>query len=135
MGNHSGIMRATLSALALQACLHMASSATLQVDFSNLTELVNPSLLVPLKRTLEVTVKINGTTQELLDPSLLTPKKRMAEARTFSGQCGCGYSNTNPAASGRIVGGQEVNPMHKSAKWRSCSHHHFDHDNDNNNNH
>ena len=24
---------------------------------------------------------------------------------------------------------------HKSAKWRSCSHHHFDHDNDNNNNH
>ena len=94
------------SALALQACLHLASSATLQVrslfnspgshldeffgnaqirktrppffnfpylipfglvgvpnfvfawkpqvNFSNLTELVNPSLLVPLKRTLEV---------------------------------------------------------------------------------
>ena len=25
---------------------------------------------------------------------------------------GCGYSNTNPSATGRIVGGQEVNPMH-----------------------
>merc|ERR1711899_325729 len=119
-----GIMRATLSALALQACLHLVSSATLQVNFSNLTELVNPSLLVPLKRTLEVTVKINGTTQELLNPSLLTPKKRMAEARTLSGQCGCGYSNTNPAASGRIVGGQEVNPMHSKpyqVYLQSCS--------------
>jgi len=117
-------MRATLSTLALQACLHLASSATLQVNFSNLTELVNPSLLVPLKRTLEVTVKINGTTKELLDPSLVTPKKRMAEARTLSGQCGCGYSNTNPAASGRIVGGQEVNPMHSKpyqVYLQSCS--------------
>merc|ERR1719278_2541655 len=117
-------MRATLSALALQACLHLVSSATLQVNFSNLTELVNPSLLVPLKRNHEVTVKINGTTQELLDPSLLTPKKRMAEARTLSGQCGCGYSNTNPAASGRIVGGQEVNPMHSKpyqVYLQSCS--------------
>merc|ERR1719278_728429 len=117
-------MRATLSALALQACLHLVSSATLQVNFSNLTELVNPSLLVPLKRNLEGTVKINGTTQELLDPSLLTPKKRMAEARTLSGQCGCGYSNTNPAASGRIVGGQEVNPMHSKpyqVYLQSCS--------------
>merc|ERR1711872_931170 len=124
MGSHSGIMRATLSTLALQACLHLASSATLQVNFSNLTELVNPSLLVPLKRTLEVTVKINGTTQELLDPSLLTPKKRMAEARTLSGQCGCGYSNTNPAASGRIVSGKEVNPMHSrpyQVYLQSCS--------------
>merc|ERR1719309_1391451 len=117
-------MRATLSALALQACLHLATSATLQVNFSNLTELVNPSLLVPLKRTLEVTVKINGTTQELLDPSLLTPKKRMAEARTLSGQCGCGYSNTNPAAAGRIVSGQEVNPRHSrpyQVYLQSCS--------------
>merc|ERR1719153_721661 len=117
-------MRATLSALALQACLHLVSSATLQVDFSNLTELVNPSLLVPLKRSLQVTVKINGTTQELLNPSLLTPKKRMVEARTLSGQCGCGYSNTNPAASGRIVGGQEVNPMHSKpyqVYLQSCS--------------
>merc|ERR1719474_1232305 len=100
-------MRATLSALALQACFHLATSATLQVDFSNLTELVNPSLLVPLKRTLKVTVK-----------------KRMAEARTLSGQCGCGYSNTNPAASGRIVGGHEVNPMHSKpyqVYLQSCS--------------
>merc|ERR1711973_32393 len=119
---HSGIMRATLSTLALQACLHLASTATLQVNFSNLTELVNPSLLVPLKRSLEVTVKINETTQELLDPSLLTPKKRMAEARTLSGQCGCGYSNTNPAASGRIVGGQEVNPMHNKRYAMTAMH-------------
>merc|ERR1719430_2539200 len=118
-------MRTTLSALAVPAFLQLVIAATLQVDVnSNMTELVNPSLLVPLKRNLEATVKINGTTQELLDPSLLTPKKRMAEARTLSGQCGCGYSNTNPAASGRIVGGQEVNPMHSKpyqVYLQSCS--------------
>merc|ERR550534_3513238 len=121
-------MRSTLSALALPALLHLAMAATLQlqVNMSNMTELINPSLLVPLKRSLEVSVKINGTSFELLDPSLLTPKKKMAaaEARTLTGQCGCGYSNTNPAASGRIVGGQEVNPMHSKpyqVYLQSCS--------------
>merc|ERR1712106_380561 len=47
-----------------------------------------------------------------------------AEARTLTGQCGCGYSNTNPAATGRIVGGQEVNPMHSKpyqVYLQSCS--------------
>merc|ERR1719352_509441 len=121
-------MRATLSALALPALLHLAMAATLQlqVNMSNMTELIKPSLLIPLKRSLEVNVKINGTSFELLDPSLLTPKKKMvaAEARTLTGQCGCGYSNTNPAASGRIVGGQEVNPMHSKpyqVYLQSCS--------------
>merc|ERR1712106_508443 len=100
---HSGIMRATLSVLALPALLHLAIAATLQVNLSNMTELVNlsnmtelvnPSLLLPLKRTMEVTVKMNESSLELLDPSLLTPKKKMAaEARTLTGQCGCGYSN------------------------------------------
>merc|ERR1711936_382989 len=121
-----GIMKATLSALAVPAFLQLVTAATLQVNvnISNMAELVNPDLLVPLKRTLELTVNINGSSLELMDPSLLTPKKRMAEARTFSGQCGCGYSNTNPAASGRIVGGQEVNPMHSKpyqVYLQSCS--------------
>ena len=35
-----------------------------------------------------ITNKNTIITKQLLDPSLLTPKKRMAEARTFSGQCG-----------------------------------------------
>merc|ERR1719500_1692523 len=111
-------MRSTLSALALPALLHLSMAATLQlqVNLSNMTELVNPSLLVPLKRSLEVSVKINGTSFE--------KKMAAAEARTLTGQCGCGYSNTNPAASGRIVGGQEVNPMHSKpyqVYLQSCS--------------
>merc|ERR1711971_106953 len=121
MGDSGIIMRATLSALAVPALLHLATAATLQlqVNMSNMTELINPSLLLPLKRSLEVSVKINGTTFK-------TPKKKMvaAEARTLTGQCGCGYSNTNPAASGRIVGGQEVNPMHSKpyqVYLQSCS--------------
>merc|ERR1711971_478443 len=85
---HSGIMRTTLSALAVPAFLQLVIAATLQL-----------------------TVNINGSSLELVNPSLLTPMKKMAEARTLTGQCGCGYSNTNPAASGRIVGGHEVNPM------------------------
>merc|ERR1711990_511539 len=124
MGSHSGIMRATLSVLAFPAWLHLVIAATLQVDMSNITELVNPSFLVPLKRSIEVTVTLNGSSVELLDPSLLTPKMAEAEARTLTGQCGCGYSNTNPAASGRIVGGQEVNPMHSKpyqVYLQSCS--------------
>merc|ERR1711990_36982 len=124
MGSHSGIMRATLSVLAFPAWLHLVIAATLQVDMSNITELVNPSFLVPLKRSIEVTVTLNGSSLELMNPSLLTPMKKMAEARTLSGQCGCGYSNTNPAASGRIVGGQEVNPMHSKpyqVYLQSCS--------------
>merc|ERR1719430_1752280 len=118
-------MRTTLSALAVPAFLQLVIAATLQVDVnSNMTELVNPDLLVPLKRTLELTVNINGSSLKLVNPSLLTPMKKMAEARTLTGQCGCGYSNTNPAASGRIVGGQEVNPMHSKpyqVYLQSCS--------------
>merc|ERR1719430_1425623 len=118
-------MRITLSALAVPAFLQLVIAATLQVDVnSNMTELVNPDLLVPLKRTLELTVNINGSSLKLLNPSLLTPMKKMAEARTLTGQCGCGYSNTNPAASGRIVGGHEVNPMHSKpyqVYLQSCS--------------
>merc|ERR1719430_2329175 len=118
-------MRITLSALAVPAFLQLVIAATLQVDVnSNMTKLVNPDLLVPLKRTLELTVNINGSSLKLLNPSLLTPMKKMAEARTLTGQCGCGYSNTNPAASGRIVGGHEVNPMHSKpyqVYLQSCS--------------
>merc|ERR1719430_3066988 len=118
-------MRTSLSALAVPAFLQLVIAATLQVDVnSNMTELVNPDLLVPLKRTLELTVNINGSSLKLLNPSLLTPMKKMAEARTLTGQCGCGYSNTNPAASGRIVGGHEVNPMHSKpyqVYLQSCS--------------
>merc|ERR1711971_1513398 len=98
---HSGIMRTTLSALAVPAFLQLVIAATLQL-----------------------TVNINGSSLELVNPSLLTPMKKMAEARTLTGQCGCGYSNTNPAASGRIVGGQEVNPMHSKpyqVYLQSCS--------------
>jgi hypothetical protein len=119
-------MRTTLSALAVPAFLQLVIAATLQVNvnLSNMTELVNPDLLVPLKRTLELTVNINGSSLELVHPSLLTPVKKMAEARTLTGQCGCGYSNTNPAASGRIVGGHEVTPMHSKpyqVYLQSCS--------------
>merc|ERR1719334_2709561 len=117
-------MRATLSTLALQACLHLVIAATIQVDLSNITELVDPSLLVPLKRNIEVTFNLNGSSVELLNPSLLTPKMALAEARTLTGQCGCGYSNTNPSATGRIVGGQEVNPMYSKpyqVYLQSCS--------------
>merc|ERR1711971_308516 len=98
---HSGIMRTTLSALAVPAFLQLVIAATLQL-----------------------TVNINGSSLELVNPSLLTPMKKMAEARTLTGQCGCGYSNTNPAATGRIVGGQEVNPMHSKpyqVYLQSCS--------------
>merc|ERR1719192_1102244 len=134
-------MRATLSALAFPALVHLviaaslhpsntSTNATIQVEVddevSNMADFVDPSLLVPLKRSLEVNVEINGNSLELLDPSVLTPKKKMiaAEARTLTGQCGCGYSSTNPAASGRIVGGQEVNPMHSKpyqVYLQSCS--------------
>jgi len=119
--------------LVIAASLHPSNTSTndtIQVqvndEVSNMADFVDPSLLVPLKRSLEVNVEINGNSLELLDPSVLTPKKKMiaAEARTLTGQCGCGYSNTNPAASGRIVGGQEVNPMHSKpyqVYLQSCS--------------
>ena len=45
------------------------------------------SLLLSMKMKL-IANKNTIITKQLLDPSLLTPKKRMAEARTFSGQCG-----------------------------------------------
>ena len=46
-----------------------------------------------------------------LNPSLLTPKMAPLVQDRSTTQCGCGYSIVN--AAGRIVAGQEVNPMHK----------------------
>ena len=46
-------------------------------------------LITLLSMMMKLTTNKNTIiTKQLLDPSLLTPKKRMAEARTFSGQCG-----------------------------------------------
>ena len=60
---------------------------------------------------------VNNT--ELFNPEFLDPLKRSASSRATT-QCGCGYA---PAA-GRIVAGQEVNPMHSrpyQVYLQSCS--------------
>ena len=82
---------------------------------ANNTELFDPDFLTPLKRQLEVNLDDNdiadalANNTELFDPDFLTPLKRSADVEErASTQCGCGYA---PAA-GRIVNGQQVNPMH-----------------------
>merc|ERR1719500_2737637 len=98
----------------------------LEAALVNNTELFNPDFLTPL-RQLEVSIDdaeleaalANNT--ELFSPDFLTPLKRSAnpEDRATT-QCGCGYA---PAA-GRIVAGQEVNPMHSrpdQVYLQSCS--------------
>merc|ERR1712142_556566 len=88
------------------------SDAELEAALANNTELFNPEYLTPL-RQLEITLDdfdleaalVNNT--ELFNPEFLDPLKRSASSRATT-QCGCGYA---PAA-GRIVAGQEVNPMH-----------------------
>ena len=94
---------------------------------ANNTELFDPDFLTPLKRQLEVSLNdtdiaaalANNT--ELFDIDFLTPLKRSADPEDrASTQCGCGYA---PAA-GRIVSGQEVNPMHSrpyQVYLQSCS--------------
>merc|ERR1719385_198604 len=80
---------------------------------------------VPSQRQLEVSLSdaeleaalANNT--ELFNPEFLDPLKRSASSRATT-QCGCGYA---PAA-GRIVAGQEVNPMHSrpyQVYLQSCS--------------
>jgi len=100
--------------------------AELEAALANNTELFNPDFLTPM-RQLEVTLDdaeleaalANNT--ELFNPDFLTPLKRSANPEDrASTQCGCGYA---PAA-GRIVAGQEVNPMHSrpyQVYLQSCS--------------
>merc|ERR1719342_1044493 len=100
------------------------SDAELEAALANNTELFNPEYLTPL-RQLEITLDdfdleaalVNNT--ELFNPEFLDPLKRSASSRATT-QCGCGYA---PAA-GRIVAGQEVNPMHSKpyqVYLQSCS--------------
>jgi len=100
------------------------SDAELEAALANNTELFNPEYLTPL-RQLEITLDdfdleaalVNNT--ELFNPEFLDPLKRSASSRATT-QCGCGYA---PAA-GRIVAGQEVNPMHSrpyQVYLQSCS--------------
>merc|ERR1712215_243441 len=100
------------------------SDAELEAALANNTELFNPEYLTPL-RQLEITLDdfdleaalVNNT--ELFNPEFLDPLKRSASSRATT-QCGCGYT---PAA-GRIVAGQEVNPMHSrpyQVYLQSCS--------------
>ena len=94
---------------------------------ANNTELFDPDFLTPLKRQLEVNLDDNdiadalANNTELFDPDFLTPLKRSADVEErASTQCGCGYA---PAA-GRIVNGQQVNPMHSrpyQVYLQSCS--------------
>ena len=100
--------------------------AELEAALANNTELFNPDFLTPM-RQLEVTLDDSeleaalANNTELFNPDFLTPLKRSAnpEDRATT-QCGCGYA---PAA-GRIVAGQEVNPMHSrpyQVYLQSCS--------------
>jgi len=100
-----------LSAVALLALTDAAilpQILQVEVDLSNSSHLIDPSLLIPLKRDFMVVINSSqSSVSQLLDPSLLTPAKRSLQARATTGQCGCGYSVTNPAT-GRIVNGQET---------------------------
>merc|ERR1711915_1028586 len=100
------------------------SDAELEAALANNTELFNPEYLTPL-RQLEITLDdfdletalVNNT--ELFNPEFLDPLKRSASSRATT-QCGCGYAS----AAGRIVAGQEVNPMHSrpyQVYLQSCS--------------
>jgi len=98
----------------------------IEAALENNTELFNPEFLTPL-RQLEVSLDdaelesalANNT--ELFNPDFLTPLKRsLTPDDRATTQCGCGQA---PAA-GRIVSGQEVNPMHSrpyQVYLQSCS--------------
>ena len=98
----------------------------IEAALENNTELFNPEFLTPL-RQLEVSLDdaelesalANNT--ELFNPDFLTPLKRsLSPDDRATTQCGCGRA---PAA-GRIVSGQEVNPMHSrpyQVYLQSCS--------------
>jgi len=121
-----------LAALSQGATISVDASGN-EEDFGKLLEnntlLFDPSLLVPLKRSL---FNINVTNilenlgdfdlannTELLLPQFLKPAKRSVEDRATT-DCGCGAA---PAA-GRIVNGEEVSPMHSrpyQAFLQSCS--------------
>merc|ERR1719342_1797642 len=121
-----------LAALSQGATITVDASGN-EEDFGKLLEnntlLFDPSLLVPLKRSL---FNINVTNilenlgdfdlannTELLLPQFLKPAKRSVEDRATT-DCGCGAA----PASGRIVAGEEVSPMHSrpyQAFLQSCS--------------
>merc|ERR1712064_185686 len=121
-----------LAALSQGATISVDASGN-EEDFGKLLEnntlLFDPSLLVPLKRSLfniNVTnilenlgeFDLTNNTELLLPQFLKTCKKECGRSSTTD--CGCGAA---PAA-GRIVNGEEVSPMHSrpyQAYLQSCS--------------
>merc|ERR1719357_2494415 len=95
------------------------SDAELEAALANNTELFDPEYLTPL-RQLEITLDDFDLEAALVNNTeFLDPLKRSASSRATT-QCGCGYA----PAPGRIVAGQEVNPMHSrpyQVYLQSCS--------------
>jgi len=95
------------------AILGLAAAKVLDINISldNDMELLDGSKLTPRLFNLTIQNGDNNDEYELLNMDELTPKRYVENRATTS--CGCGYSVSNPnPAAGRIVGGQEVSPMH-----------------------
>jgi len=90
---------------------HALPAQDFDVEPSNDNGVVNPEILSPLI---------------YIEPTLRDPNAKVAESevadRASTANCGCGYSNTNPP-SGRIIAGNEVNPVHSrpyQVRVQSC---------------